>query len=69
MLRYTLQLLPRPFRHHPAGNDKHKMLYAVYCYYYVPGRHSLQALMEDALILAKVRPSFVKASASSACLF
>lgn len=44
------------FYHLPStviGNDKHKLLSAVYCYYYVPGAHSLAALMENALILAR----------------
>ena len=36
-----------------AGNAKHSKLFAAYAYYNVPGAHSLQALMEDALILAK----------------
>lgn len=35
------------------GNDKHKMLNAVYSYYNAPGPFSLEQIMQDALILAK----------------
>jgi glycylpeptide N-tetradecanoyltransferase len=35
------------------GNEKHKTLRAAYCYYYFNTKTQLQALMTDALILAK----------------
>lgn len=55
-LTRTQPLAPAPPRSRtPAGNDKHKMLYAVYAYYYVPGAHPVAALLEDALVLARDR--------------
>lgn len=34
-------------------HETHKLLNVAYAYYNVPGKHSLQDLMRDALILAK----------------
>ena len=44
------------FYHLPSTvlkSDKHKMLYAAYSYYSVPGKHTIKDLIEDALVLAK----------------
>jgi len=34
-------------------SDKHKAVYAAFCYYIVPKKHTIKELMKDALILAK----------------
>lgn len=44
------------FYHIPStiiGNEKHKVLYAAYSFYNVPGKHTIEQIMGDALILAK----------------
>lgn len=35
------------------GNDKYKTLYAAFCYYMVPKKHTIDELMRNALILAR----------------